>query len=163
LDTIQKKKDLKKALLKLLREEQLILEKSVKNAGEGATHPDAKPENKYDTRGLESSYLAGAQQARLKDLLAITSFIEEMEIKSLADANSVQIDALVTLLFDGETKHYWIIALGGGYTLGTATQSVITISSQSPLAKKLLGKERSDVFDFKLLHKIHEIEIIDFI
>ena len=35
-----------------------------------ATHPDAKAENKYDTRGLEASYLAGAQQERVAELEA---------------------------------------------------------------------------------------------
>lgn len=41
---------------------------------EAATHEESKPENEYDTRGLEASYLAGAQSKRageIEELLAI--------------------------------------------------------------------------------------------
>lgn len=46
---------------------------------EAATGEESKAENEYDTRGLEASYLAGAQAKRvgeIEELLTIYKFVE---------------------------------------------------------------------------------------
>ena len=49
---------------KQLTEDFEILKAAALATYEDATHEESKPENEYDTRGLEASYLAGAQGKR---------------------------------------------------------------------------------------------------
>ena len=57
-----------KAILKVVDQEIEILERSAQEAHEGATHEDAVAKSKYDTHGLELSYLAGSQYERARKL-----------------------------------------------------------------------------------------------
>ena len=51
------KQSLHQALLMRLRADLELLERAAHTAREAATHEESKAENKYDTRGLEASYL----------------------------------------------------------------------------------------------------------
>ena len=62
------KDKLKEEVLRVLEEQVKVLRKAVEVASEATTHPDAKAEGKYDTRAIETGYLAGAQAARLVEL-----------------------------------------------------------------------------------------------
>ena len=62
----------KKALIELvlieLKRQHQTLFNSALEAKSAATDEESKAENKYDTRGLEASYLAGAQAKRTTEL-----------------------------------------------------------------------------------------------
>src|SRR4051812_31278987 len=55
------KEELVKAIIAKLNHNLGILERAARAAHAEATHESSKAENKYDTRGLEASYLAGGQ------------------------------------------------------------------------------------------------------
>ena len=59
------KAKLVETILKSLEKDLEVLREAEKSTREAATHEESKPENEYDTRGLEASYLAGAQSKRI--------------------------------------------------------------------------------------------------
>ncbi|MCA9555143.1 MAG: hypothetical protein KC933_34240, partial [Myxococcales bacterium] len=65
-----------------LEAELAAITASAADARSAATHEDAKPENQYDTRGLEASYLAGAQAGRAQDLAARIANLEFIQLKA---------------------------------------------------------------------------------
>src|SRR4051812_3963394 len=51
-----------------LMAERESLVSAARAAHEAATHAESKPEDQYDTRGLEASYLAAAQARRVEEI-----------------------------------------------------------------------------------------------
>ena len=54
-----------------------------------ATDPDSKAESKYDTRGLEASYLAAGQAAKADELAEAMKTVAQRNQTSLLDLNQV--------------------------------------------------------------------------
>ena len=79
--------DFKQKILAKLREkleaEMQVMISAALIAREDATHEESKAEDKYDTRGLEASYLAGAQAKRAAELQRIIHSLQNLEIENL--------------------------------------------------------------------------------
>ena len=71
-------------LIKQINDELEVIKKSAEIAHDDATHEESRAENKYDTRGLESSYLAGAQMERVRILSFISQTNRKFAIKRLS-------------------------------------------------------------------------------
>lgn len=152
----------KKRLLALLTSqlegEIEVLSTAVQSAADAATHAEAKPENKYDTRGLEASYLAGAQTERLAELKANLSRLRQLPLTEAA--TKVVLAALVELVSDGQTSVYWILPFAGGSRLPLDGIAVLTITAQSPVSRALLGKEVGDVVTVATASGAKDYEIV---
>jgi len=129
-----------------LQGELSALKKSIAAAHEGATHPESKPENKYDTRGLEASYLAGAQQARAAEIESLLQAAESMPRPRFAPEEAVRVGALVEVSDGGAGAWYFLTLVGGGYKLSLEGCQVVAISPKSPLGEALVGKCEGDSF-----------------
>jgi transcription elongation GreA/GreB family factor len=128
---------------------------SAKAAHEAATHEESKAEDAHDTRGLEASYLAGAQAARAAELKQVIveykALLENTDkaMESVAVGAFVRIQPLASEE-DPRPKGAMIQAIvalrGGGVTLDLdgAVYSVITPSS--PVGEALMGAVASDEF-----------------
>ena len=69
------KRTLLKSILAALQEELQTFTRAAMAARAEATDPQSRAENKYDTRGLEASYLAAGQARQVAELeAAITAF-----------------------------------------------------------------------------------------
>lgn len=110
-----------------------------------ATHEDNKAENKYDTRGLEASYLAGAQAERVRDLKETLGVIFSIKIKNFSPEDKIAQTALIKIAFN--QKESWLLFLpkGGGHSFTFQGQSVKVITPESPLGDLLMGKSVDDV------------------
>lgn len=84
---------------------------SAKEAKDAATNEESKAENKYDTRGLEASYLAGAQAERAGVLLRAIDTIRKMTILSFNDQKPIQSSAIVEVEMDGDEKRTFFLSL----------------------------------------------------
>ena len=73
---------LRDLLLAALDENCAMLESTLNAVVDAATNTESKPENKYDTRALEASYLAGAQQERLNEMKGMRRVFASTELKS---------------------------------------------------------------------------------
>lgn len=114
------------------------LNKAARDAKDYATDNDSKAESKYDTRGLEASYLAGAQAQKAEDL---GDAIELLRNFNLPDHPTEALPGAVVILTgdDGEDEAFFILPAGGGIELEAQGQTITVISHQSPRAQSLIG------------------------
>ena len=109
-----------------------------------ATHESNKAENKYDTRGLEASYLARGQSKQAAELEAAITEFEKLGVKKFAPGEAIGIGALVELEHGGEKSFYFLGPRAGGTEVIHDRKEILVITPQSPLGGQLLGKKVGD-------------------
>ena len=109
-----------------------------------ASHEQNKPENKYDTRGLEASYLARGQSRQAAELEAAIAEFEKLDARKFAGGEAIGLGALVELETGGETAFYFIGPRAGGTEVVHDQQEVLVITPQSPLGAQLMEKKQGD-------------------
>ena len=109
-----------------------------------ATHEQSKPENKYDTRGLEASYLARGQSKQAAELEAAIADFEKPEVRKFGAADGIGVGALVELETGGERSFYFIGPRAGGTEVVQDKMEILVITPQSPLGAQLLGKKAGE-------------------
>jgi transcription elongation GreA/GreB family factor len=120
------------------------LVRSVQSARENATHEESKPENEYDTRGLEASYLAGAQAARAEQLRLELGQLRELPTRAWKKGEPAAPGALVELEDEDGKKGQYLLALCRGMNLQVAGKAVVVVNVASPMGRELLGKREGD-------------------
>jgi transcription elongation GreA/GreB family factor len=136
------KQALVKKIIAALVGELELYHKAARAAHAEATHEQSKAENKYDTRGLEASYLARGQSKQAAEIEhAITDF-EKMAVKDFGPKDAIELSALVELEIKGERMHYFIGPRAGGTEVMHQKKEVLVITPQSPLGQQLVGKKQ---------------------
>ena len=109
-----------------------------------ATHESNKAENKYDTRGLEASYLARGQSKQAAELEAAIAEYQKLGVKKFAAGDAINIGALVELEHGGESSLYFVGPRAGGTEVIHDKKEILVITPQSPLGEQLIGKQAGD-------------------
>ena len=109
-----------------------------------ATHESNKPENKYDTRGLEASYLARGQSKQAAELEAAIGEYQKLGVKKFAAGDAINIGALVELEHGGESSLYFVGPRAGGTEVIHDKKELLVITPQSPLVEQLIVKQAGD-------------------
>lgn len=121
---------------------------ALEGATEAATGDDTKAESKYDTRGLEASYLAAGQAGQADELAEAIALLETAEFPELDFEDPVQPGALVEVDQEGNSNWYLLAPAGGGLTLEPGEGEPVTVLGPSaPLRTALLGKAAGDSLD----------------
>jgi len=117
-------------------------------ASDGATNSETRAETKWDTCGLELSYLARgyAQQCEL-----LAESIVHFRNYTLPDFTNRPIasGALVTVDADGMLLLFFLAKYGGGIELIIDEKEVTVITPESPVGMALLDKQQGDVVGFR--------------
>ncbi len=113
---------------------------ALSGAREAATGADTKAENKYDTRGLEASYLAAGQAEQADELLRALHAVDSFDFADFDLDDPVEVGALVEVEQDGEIRHYLLAPGGGGVVLEAEGAAVTVLGPASPLAQRLIGQ-----------------------
>ena len=80
-----------------------------------ATDREHKAQNKYDTFGLEASYLARGQAQRVEDLTEALARLRAMPLRAFGDGEGIQSSALVEVEnAEGERDLLFLVGAGGG-------------------------------------------------
>lgn len=138
------KTELLKRILEKLSE-TLNATKSAANAAvEAATGPDSKAENQYDTRGLEASYLAGAQMKRVEELQRQIAFYQTLQNASVAIGK-----ATIGSLVETDRAFYLLVPEAGGTSVEVDGCTVNVITPHSPLGEALVGAMAGEVVEFE--------------
>jgi transcription elongation GreA/GreB family factor len=125
-----------------LQAELAAIEQAARATHAEATHEENKAEDKYDTRGLEASYLAhGQSKAAEEAALALAQF-QALVAKDFSTGEPVGLGALVVLEAAGKRIDYFIGPRAGGTEVEQDGRSVMVITPQSPLGRQLLGKNQ---------------------
>ena len=157
---LTKKSKLIDLILETLNNEIASLTLSAKAAHEAATHEESKAEDSHDTRGLEASYLAGAQQARIQSLMKVITFFQLLKIRNFQPTDPVSIGACIDLKLDGKIVTYFLASHGGGISVSIEGKPVQVITPLAPLGEALLDKFVGDSVEVESRNINREYEII---
>jgi transcription elongation GreA/GreB family factor len=144
------KDELMKKIIASLTESLEVLNKAARASHAEATHESSRAENKYDTRGLEAAYLAGAQAKQAREILDSIARYEALSIKNFAPGDPIDLTALVELETDGATSTYFIGPKNGGLEINHDRREIMVITPQSPLGQNLTGRKSGDRWTTKL-------------
>lgn len=138
------------AIVAKLGEELAIYLKAAQASREEATHESSKAENKYDTRGLEASYLARGQSRQISELEAAVSEFQNLRARIFREGEPIDVGALVELEQGKERTFYFIGPRAGGTEVDFQKHEILVITPQSPLGAQLVGKKQGDLLKLTL-------------
>lgn len=155
-----KKTELIQNFVAYLQEELETLTAAAKATYEAATHEESKPENQYDTRALEASYLAGAQAERVAEIRDVLRLFQTLEFKNYSPNDRVLSTALVDVTIDDKKSTLLIMPKGGGITLRLPDRNVQIITPHSLLGEAILGSRVGDEVEYEVADNVHVCEIL---
>ena len=144
------KRTLIKKIIARLTEELEVYFRAAQASRAEATHEQSKAENKYDTRGLEASYLARGQSRQAAEIQGAIAAFEKLDARKFEAGEPIDVGAFVELAFDGVKTAYFIGPRAGGTELLHEKREVTVITPQSPLGEQLVGRKQGDVLKLKL-------------
>lgn len=118
--------------------------RSARAAQAEATDEQSKAENKYDTRGLEASYLAHGQSRQAAETEEAIGQFRGMVLRNFEADDAIDIGALVEVDRQGEVARYFIGPRAGGTEIVHAGKTVLVITPQSPLGQQLMGAKAGE-------------------
>ena len=145
---IMDKKKILKAVFQSLEEELRVQLKGQEMAAEGATHVEAKAESKWDTCGLEQSYLA---RGLAKQFEALSASVMELRSFQPLDFSGkpVGVGALIETETDGFKDVFFLLECGGGTEVEVDGREITVITTESPVGGALMGKAEGATYAFR--------------
>lgn len=154
------KKLLVQKIVAKLEEELLVLRAAAQQTYEAATGEESQPENQYDTRALEASYLAGAQSKRVAETEEALMIYKFLEIRNFTDHTPIGPTALVELDMDGRKSRVFVTPAAGGMTVSFEGQTLQVLTPKSPLGEALVGLKTGDFATIDKDQRTLEYEIL---
>lgn len=136
------------AILKQLLEELELLQQANERASEGATDSESRAESKWDTQGLEASYLARGYAQQFETLSVQAKELQSMEPESFT-GREIGIGALIQIELNGFASWYLMLGGCGGMETEVDEEEVTVITPDSPIAHAVLKKREGDSFQFR--------------
>jgi hypothetical protein len=102
------KRALIKKIVARLTDELEIYFRAAQASRAEATHEQSKAENKYDTRGLEASYLARGQSRQAAEIQAAIAAFERLDACKFGAGAPIDVGAFVELELNAERTAYFI-------------------------------------------------------
>lgn len=150
------KKALVNAIIDRLLADRDAMAAAARSTHEAATHPESKPENDKDTRGLELAYLAGAQAERVRDIDIAVTEMRLLEPRAFEGGARIAATALVTLDDGDDETTYFLVPHGGGQKV----DEIVVVTPPSPIGRAILGREEGDTVTVVLRGKPRELTIV---
>ena len=136
------KSQLREQVIRQLESDLAGLKKAAAETHAVSHDEENKQEGKYDTRSIEASYLADAQAGQAK---SIEEGIYKLSNLNLTDdPDTAILGAIVILSTDDEDHQFFLLPAGGGITLEYENLPLTVVTPESPIGKKIIGKEITD-------------------
>jgi len=135
------------------------LEQAVAIARDTATHADCLGASKYETMGLEASYLAQGQGTRLLEIEHSLEYFKRL--LPVESSSTVALSSLVTLEDDqGDQQLLWLALEAGGLKVICDDLTVTVITPRSPLGGELTGRCVGDAFEVSIAGNRRSYEVV---
>ena len=133
------------AIIQRLEAELALLTTAALATYAEATDEQNKAENKYDTRGLEASYLARGQSKVVEDAAEALAQFRTLAVHDVPAGEPVALGALVTVAdATGKPSHYFVGPRAGGTELEHEGRPVMIITPSSPLGRQMVGHREGE-------------------
>ena len=151
-------------MLEQLRSEMRVMQNAAREAREAATHEESIAEDKYDTRGLEASYLAGGQAKRASELQQLIKAYELLPLVAFAPNQKIAMTALVELEHQQKNNFFFLVPKGGGMLVKVEDLShsltVQIISPQSLLGAEIVGRHAGDQYEIEVAQQMRTYKVL---
>lgn len=127
---------------------------------EDATHEENKAEDKYDTRGLEASYLAMGQARQAEEIQQSVQAYESLAVRDFPRSDPVSLGALVTVETRGRSAQYLVGPRAGGTEVEAESGTILVVTPQSPLGRQLMGRMTGDTLVLEIGGRRSEARIV---
>jgi transcription elongation GreA/GreB family factor len=144
-----------------LEEELAIIVQAAKSAHEAATHEESKAEDSHDTRGLESSYLAGAQAQRAAEIQQIIHYYRTIEPRVFKKDEPSAPTAVIEIEFNKKKTLYLLAPHAGGLRLHVGGKDIQILTPDSPVGGELLGKRIGETAEVEINGVTREYLVTD--
>ncbi|WP_299792625.1 transcription elongation factor [uncultured Shewanella sp.] len=157
------------AILKRLDAIKLSAVKAANQAHETATHSETVAKSKYETFGLEASYLAHGQTQRVAQCAKDISDFAALTIRCFDRNTPIGLTALVVIMDECGTEQVLFLGPGaGGVKLSISSETtasldgkeIMIVTPYSPLGRALLGRMPDDIVVINIAGNRKEFEII---
>ena len=143
------KKTLLSQVLGRLEQQLATMQHAARSSHDAATGSESKSEGKYDTRGLEASYLAGAQIEQCEKIAQAIRILQTFVLPETDPDASAQAGHIVEVESNGDIQHYFLLPCAGGITLEHDDGEFITLTPDAPLYQAVLGKKAGELVEEK--------------
>lgn len=115
-----------------------------------AIDEENQAEDKYDTRGLEASYLAAGQSRQMAETAEALQKFGALKPVRFPPGAAIDVGALVELKTRRETNLYLIGPSAGGTEVVLEKKNVLVLTPQSPLGAQLMGRKAGDKLNIRI-------------
>lgn len=154
------KRNLILAIIEKLEKDLVVIKEAATATLEAATHEESKPENEYDTRAIEASYLAGAQAKRVAEIDLALNVFRTTGLTEFGPNEAVQPTALVEIELDGKKNMVFLMPQAGGVRLDFDGRAVQVVSPTSSLGESLLGLKAGETAEFEVGTHLRECKVL---
>jgi len=149
IKTQRDKDQLHQCILLALESQHQIALAAAQQAYETATNGETKAENKYDTFGLEASYLAHGQSKRVDEYANNIEIFKQLPINLFKPHDEIMLGCLVLLFNEQDDEQYYYLSpVAGGLKIEFNQHSITLITASAPLGKALLNQHLGDDIEF---------------
>lgn len=114
-------------------------------AVEGATDSESRAETKWDTSGLEASYLARGYARQFEALANQYEQLKSIELKDFKN-KPIGLGALIQCEIEDVASWFFLLPYGGGMELRIAGEELTVITPDSPLARELFNRKSGTTY-----------------
>lgn len=148
------KRQLHTVIVEALERDLAVAQRAAQTAYETATHEENIAENKYDTLGLEASYLATGQARRMAEIAQALSRLRSLPVIDHVPERGLQVGDYVELEDnDGQARALFIGPDAAGLVVQAEGRSVTVITPHAPLGKALLRQHAGDEVQLQVAGK----------
>ncbi|MFM1945280.1 MAG: hypothetical protein RI897_4262 [Verrucomicrobiota bacterium] len=121
-----------------------LLKRASNTARADATDEESRARSKYDTQGLEASYLAAGQAERAEEVAAMLTTLNATPFPTYTNKDPIGEGALVETKIAGDTEWFLLAPCAGGLTVKIKRSEVTLLAPGAPLRKQLVGLKKGD-------------------
>lgn len=139
------KRQLHALIVSALERDLAVAQRAAQTAYEAAIHEENVAENKYDTLGLEASYLATGQARRTAEIAQALSRLRDLPIIEHNPELGLRVGDYVELeTVEGDARALFIGPDAAGLVVQAEGRSVTVITPRAPLGQALLRHREGD-------------------
>ncbi|MBA1230609.1 transcription elongation factor GreAB [Pseudomonas viridiflava] len=137
-----------------------VAQRAAQTAYETATHEENIAENKYDTLGLEASYLAAGQARRVEEIRQSLKCYQDWPFTPFDASRGIRIGDLIRIENGtGQAQYLFLGPDAAGLKVSASDQLITVITPRAPLGQQLLGKFADDDVQIVINGSEHLFEI----
>jgi len=125
-----------------LEQQFALLKRASDTARADATDEESRARSKYDTQGLEASYLAAGQAERAEELAATITALNAAPFPPFTAKDPITEGALVETSLGGDPEWFLLAPCAGGLTVELQGREITVLGPGAPLRRELQGLKK---------------------